>query len=35
VAKAAQQQAIYNLAGQRVQKAGKGLYIIDGKKVVK
>ena len=26
--------AIYNLAGQRVQKAQKGLYIINGKKVV-
>ena len=29
------QQGIFNLAGQRVQKAGKGLYIINGKKVVK
>ena len=27
--------AIYNLAGQRVQQAGKGLYIVNGKKVVK
>ena len=26
--------AIYNLAGQRVAKAVKGLYIMDGKKVV-
>ena len=33
---AAQQQGVaYNLAGQRVQKAQKGLYIINGKKVVK
>ena len=31
----AAQEGIYNLAGQRVQKAGKGLYIINGKKVVK
>ena len=28
-------QAIYNLKGQRVQKAGKGLYIVNGKKVIK
>ena len=27
--------AIYNLKGQRVEKAGKGLYIVNGKKVVK
>ena len=33
-AKAAQ-QGIYTLAGQRVLKAGKGLYIINGKKVIK
>jgi len=31
----AAQQGIFNLAGQRVEKAGKGLYIINGKKVVK
>jgi hypothetical protein len=31
----AAKEGIYNLAGQRVQKAGKGLYIINGKKVVK
>jgi hypothetical protein len=30
-----QNDAIYNLAGQRVQQAVKGLYIINGKKVVK
>ena len=37
VATAAKQQsnAIYNLAGQRVQNAQKGLYIVNGKKVVK
>lgn len=35
VAKTAADQAIYNLAGQRVQKTGKGLYIIGGKKVIK
>ena len=27
--------AIYNLKGQRVEKAGKGLYIVNGQKVVK
>lgn len=27
--------AVYNLAGQRVEKAQKGLYIVDGKKVVR
>lgn len=27
-------EAIYNLAGQRVQKAQKGLYIVNGKKVI-
>jgi len=27
--------AIYNLKGQRVQKAGKGLYIVNGKKVIR
>lgn len=27
--------AIYNIAGQRVEKAGKGLFIINGKKVLK
>ena len=27
--------AVYNLKGQRVEKAGKGLYIVNGKKVVK
>lgn len=26
--------AIYNIAGQRVNKAGKGIYIVDGKKVL-
>ena len=30
-----EQQAIYNLAGQRVQKAVKGIYIVNGKKVLK
>ena len=29
-----QSDVIYNLQGVRVQKAGKGLYIINGKKVV-
>ena len=29
-----QPESIYNLSGQKVQKAGKGLYIINGKKVV-
>ena len=33
-ARTAAPAAIYNLAGQRVQKAVKGLYIIDGKKVM-
>ena len=28
-------EAIYNLGGQRVSKAGKGVYIINGKKVIK
>ena len=28
-------QSIYNLAGQRVGKAVKGIYVINGKKVVK
>ena len=32
--KVAASTAIYNLAGQRVQKAVKGLYIVDGKKVL-
>ena len=33
--KAAQQaDAIYNIAGQRVEKAQKGLYIIGGRKVI-
>lgn len=27
--------AVYNLKGQRVEKAGKGLYIVNGKKIVK
>lgn len=31
---AAEQGAIYNLAGQRVEKAQKGIYIVNGKKVV-
>ena len=31
---AASQQSIYNLAGQKVQNTQKGIYIIDGKKVV-
>ena len=34
-ADSAQQQTIYNLAGQRVQQAVKGLYIVNGKKVMK
>ena len=34
VAESQSQKTIYNLAGQRVQKAQKGLYIINGKKVV-
>ena len=32
---AADQGAIYNLGGQRVNKAQKGIFIINGKKVVK
>jgi hypothetical protein len=28
------EQVIYNLSGQRVNKATKGLYIINGRKVV-
>jgi hypothetical protein len=35
VEKALENGAIYNVAGQRVNKALKGIYIIDGKKVVK
>ncbi len=35
VTNAQNRQAIYNLRGQRVEKAAKGLYIINGKKVVK
>lgn len=31
---ALQQSAVYNLAGQRVEKPGKGLYIVNGKKVI-
>lgn len=31
---AAEQGAIYNLAGQRVEKAQKGIYIVNGKKVL-
>ena len=31
---AAEQGAIYNIAGQRVNKAQKGIYIVNGKKVV-
>jgi hypothetical protein len=30
----AAQQGIFNLQGQRVEKAGKGLYIVNGKKVL-
>jgi hypothetical protein len=35
VEKAVEDGAIYNLAGQRVNKAQKGIYIINGKKVLK
>ena len=35
VEKAVENGAIYNLAGQRVNKAQKGIYIINGKKVLK
>ena len=30
-----QQGEVYNLQGQRVEKAVKGLYIVNGKKVLK
>jgi hypothetical protein len=32
---AAEKAAVYNLAGQRVNKAPKGIYIVNGQKVVK
>jgi hypothetical protein len=35
VEKVVEDGAIYNLAGQRVNKAQKGIYIINGKKVLK
>jgi hypothetical protein len=35
IATATEQAPVYNMAGQRVMNAQKGLYIVNGKKVVK